>query len=73
VYKRASDPALQRAARFMDKAARQMRYYAASRTFGADARLTVFKSTRNIVRIRTNDPGRGGVAMIGASNEQACS
>jgi hypothetical protein len=69
----AVDPATQRAARFVDKAARQMRLYAAIAFRGADARLTAFRSARNIIRIRTNGQGCGHVAVIAASNEQACS
>jgi hypothetical protein len=47
------DPALQRVARFMNKGARQMSYYAAAKVFGFRARLTAFKSASNIIRIRT--------------------
>jgi hypothetical protein len=46
-------PALQRVARLMNKEARQMSYYAAGEAFGFQARLTAFKSARNIIRIRT--------------------
>jgi hypothetical protein len=67
------DPALRRAARFMNKVTRQMRLYTAMANLGEDARLTAFRSARNIVRIRTNDDGRADAAIIGALNEQACS
>jgi hypothetical protein len=54
VYKRASVPtALQRVAPFMNRDTRQMSYYAAGEVFGFLARLTAFKSARNIIRIRT--------------------
>jgi hypothetical protein len=56
-----------------EQTGRQLRYYAATAIFGADGGLTAFWSARNIIRIRTNDPGRADAAMIGASNEQACS
>jgi len=49
----AGQAALQRAARFMNSDARQMSYYAAAKVFGFRARLTAFKSARNIIRIRT--------------------
>jgi hypothetical protein len=49
----ARHPALQRVARFMNRDARQMSYYAASEAFGLQVRLTAFKSARNIIRIRT--------------------
>jgi hypothetical protein len=51
----ARHPALQRVARIMNSDARQMSYYAASEAIGRRARLTGFKSARNIIRIRTND------------------
>jgi hypothetical protein len=42
-----------RVARFMNKGARQMSFYAAIAEFRIRARLTGFPSARNIVRIRT--------------------
>jgi hypothetical protein len=50
-----------------------MSFYAAMVHSGADGRLTGFRSARNIIRIRTNDPTCAEAGMIGASNEQACS
>jgi hypothetical protein len=47
------DPALQRVARFMNRRARQMSFYAATAIFRDRARLTGFRSARNIVRVRT--------------------
>jgi hypothetical protein len=58
----------------MNNGTRQMSFYAAIARFRAPRRLTGFRSTRNIVRVRTNDPIRAEAGMIGAAaNEQACS
>ena len=43
-----------------------MSYYAAAKVFGFRARLTAFKSARNIVRIRTKWPGCEEAAPVGA-------
>jgi hypothetical protein len=48
--------ALQRVARFMNKEARQMRFYAAVAIFRRERRLTGFQLARRIVRIRTICP-----------------
>jgi hypothetical protein len=60
-------------ARFMNRATRQMRYYAASRAFRGRGRLTAFPSARNIIRIRTKCRAARKRLRSAPSRPQACS